>query len=917
MSELALELIEENKLTKSPFLDLGKCGLKNELPEELFDCNEWLKVLSLSEFKLDEEERGWVQTQNGNEPNTFNGMELATLSKLTSLEELYLSHTGISDINFLQNLSQLRCLDLFYSKIIDFGILEKFTKLELLFLSSDELINISFLRNLTNLRVLEIHSNKIEDYSIVAELVNLRRLELRYNEITDISFTGKLTNVEQLNLSRNQIEDIKPLLLLLKNGLEIDLNEEFNSSFEKSILLYDNPITNPPLEIVEQGREAVINWFEAIEQQGEEIVYEAKLMIIGDAGSGKTSLATKLKNLDSRLPDKVNETTVGIEISQLDFEAKGVKPHFKVNIWDLGGQKIYHPLHQLFFTQRSLYVLVSDGRKDTDENDLTDFWIPAQELLAKESPMLILFNKHGNIQPNMAFRNFQLQYPNIKGDLAIVDLLNERGKTADFIAEIEKYMRNLPQFVRGEKLPRLWARIREAISQRKENYISLQEFRNVCSNEDLKEYDKQDFLSDYLHDLGIILRFREEPLLNGIVFLNPQWALDAIYKVLDHTREHNNGLFTRDELLCVWQKPEFYDVQDALLALMLKFELCYKTNDSPEQYLVPSLLDKDIPDDFKWDKTNNVCLYYEYDFMPKGIISRLIVRLNQYIDKNSLLWREGVVFKFMETSAWLTRPSKNRIEIYAKGYKPSYLISLITKEVDDINSKYHFSERSKPKKYVPCMCEVCRDSPNKVFHNYEELIQRDRLNKRTIECRTPPYNEVNVKELLENVESKTLPNLKNIKKIFVSYSKFDEAYKEEFKQHMITLKRNGVAEIFDDRQIELGDEWDGVLKQKIDECDYFICLVSRSFLNVDYINDVEIPRAIEQGKRVIPIIIKPCDWTGSTLGKYNAHNKGGVIGLTEEYKNGKITPKEYSEIERDAMWVGVVNAIRGLIEKDK
>lgn len=85
----------------------------------------------------------------------------------------------------------------------------------------------------------------------------------------------------------------------------------------------------------------------------------------------------------------------------------------------------------------------------------------------------------------------------------------------------------------------------------------------------------------------------------------------------------------------------------------------------------------------------------------------------------------------------------------------------------------------------------------------------------------------------------------------------------------------------------------------------------------ELLENVEIPRAIEQGKRVILIIIKPCDWTGSTLGKFNAHNKGGVIGLTEDYKNGQVVPREYTEIERDAMWVGVVKAIRGLIERDK
>ncbi len=34
MSELALRLIEENKKTRAPFLDLGNCGL-TEVPTEI------------------------------------------------------------------------------------------------------------------------------------------------------------------------------------------------------------------------------------------------------------------------------------------------------------------------------------------------------------------------------------------------------------------------------------------------------------------------------------------------------------------------------------------------------------------------------------------------------------------------------------------------------------------------------------------------------------------------------------------------------------------------------------------------------------------------------------------------------------------------------------------------------------------
>ena len=46
MSELAFKLIAENKKTRSPFLDLGNCGL-TEVPKEIGELV-WLEELSFA-----------------------------------------------------------------------------------------------------------------------------------------------------------------------------------------------------------------------------------------------------------------------------------------------------------------------------------------------------------------------------------------------------------------------------------------------------------------------------------------------------------------------------------------------------------------------------------------------------------------------------------------------------------------------------------------------------------------------------------------------------------------------------------------------------------------------------------------------------------------------------------------------------
>lgn len=170
-----------------------------------------------------------------------------------------------------------------------------------------------------------------------------------------------------------------------------------------------------------------------------------------------------------------------------------------------------------------------------------------------------------------------------------------------------------------------------------------------------------------------------------------------------------------------------------------------------------------------------------------------------------------------------------------------------------------------------------------------------------------------------------------MKKIFISYSKFDEKYKDELKSHLVTLKKRDLIETFDDRDIEAGDQFDPIIKQKIKECDIFICLISVNFLNVDYIIEQEIPLAIAESKTVLPIVIKPCDWYEMPLfkgiedknlkfGDINAHDKAAILTLRPEYKGkrddqGNRQIKEFTETERDYMWLQVVETIKTFITK--
>lgn len=85
-----------------------------------------------------------------------------------------------------------------------------------------------------------------------------------------------------------------------------------------------------------------------------------------------------------------------------------------------------------------------------------------------------------------------------------------------------------------------------------------------------------------------------------------------------------------------------------------------------------------------------------------------------------------------------------------------------------------------------------------------------------------------------------------------------------------------------------GDKWDGKIKKELEEADVILFLVSDDFLATDYIWDIEIKRAIEREQanpsiRVIPIIVRSCDWQESPLGIYNtAPKKAQIINTSTD-----------------------------------
>ncbi|PXX77737.1 TIR domain-containing protein [Rivihabitans pingtungensis] len=102
-----------------------------------------------------------------------------------------------------------------------------------------------------------------------------------------------------------------------------------------------------------------------------------------------------------------------------------------------------------------------------------------------------------------------------------------------------------------------------------------------------------------------------------------------------------------------------------------------------------------------------------------------------------------------------------------------------------------------------------------------------------------------------------------MRQIFISYSHQDEDWKNRVVKQLRVLSRAGL-DSWDDQRIDAGDDWHPEIQQAIERCDVAVLLISADFLTSSFIRDQEVPRLLqrrqEQGIRVIPLIVSPCQW---------------------------------------------------------
>lgn len=444
--------------------------------------------------------------------------------------------------------------------------------------------------------------------------------------------------LEWLLLGGNSIESFPPAILAARqlryldisaNGLRT-LPDEIAPLGELSHLdLRQNDLQIPPEILKDPESPRTIIDYLTRAQGPTQRLDQAKLLVVGEGSVGKTSLIKRLETGDF---SEHEQKTAGIDVSRWSLDV-GDDP-ILLNVWDFGGQEIMHATHQFFLTKRSVYVLVVDARQGEDQNRI-EYWLKLIQSFAETSPILIVANKTEQAPMDIDTRGLREKYPSI---VAILPISCKTGEGIDAVKDALKSSLAQMPHVR-DLLPAAFFSIKRELEQSDADYLPFDDYERLCREHGIDDLRGQESLVGFLHDLGTVLCFRDDPRLSDTNILNPDWVTGGVYRLLNsHLAAQRKGLLRWEDVDEILRSADYPSERRAfILDMMRRFELCFESDGI---YLIPDLLTKQEPDTGSWDDA--LRFEVKYDVLPSSVISRLIVRMHRGISQETV-WRTGLV----------------------------------------------------------------------------------------------------------------------------------------------------------------------------------------------------------------------------------------------------------------------------------
>ncbi|MCP5142149.1 MAG: TIR domain-containing protein [Gammaproteobacteria bacterium] len=677
--DIALARIAEEKLARTGHLSLADLGLRS-LPDELFELTH-LESLDLSRQPIS---------------------DLAPLRGLQALTQLHCTGTPVADLSPLQGLQALTQLNCAVTRVADLSPLQGLQALSQLHCAFTQVADLSPLQGLQTLIQLDC------SYTLVADLAPLQGLR----ELALVNcYATRVTQLPEWLIGAPNLR------YLIAGGSErlSHIPDEVLSQKSWS----DNCLQRLRDHYADLDREA-------------EALRDVKLLVLGNGRIGKTQICRRLRG-EGFEPDA--DSTHGITVHTQPFAMPDSHEDAQLNVWDFGGQDIYHGTHALFLRTRAVFLIVwtPDSESGDSEhggmlfrNQPLAYWLDyVRHFGGADSPVLIVQNQcdGGRGQKlSLPVEGTHLA-PFETGERFIRTLAYSAADQTGHAGLVDALQAAILDYRARHGMPKMGANRLRVLAQlqewanadadrpeakREHRLIPYATFEALCAEH---EVHVPDTFVEVLHNAGAV--YFQPELFDRQLVLDQSWALEKIYALFYREApvyrflRRQGGRFTRRDLHdLLWANEGLSEHdQQSLLGMMESSGICFvhreRNENGDTEYVAPELLPEgraaiDAELAARWEPIPGEPheIVFRYPFLAPAISRSVLSAIGREAGDSALYWRFGVcVYESQTHSTAIVEQAMNAdgyggvIRILAKGQRPAELAQRLAELIDRLNRR--------------------------------------------------------------------------------------------------------------------------------------------------------------------------------------------------------------------------------------